>query len=92
MAKKLRDFTVTLYPATLDRGYIVTRFDFGQDLPKKSLQAATAEQAVAEALAFATTHGKPCQASVRIASGRKPTGFDKQTRALYFNMNLPQAS
>ncbi len=89
---KLRDFTVTLYPAKLERGFFVTSFDFGQELPKKQFQAATADQAVAEATAFATEHGKGCQASIRLVHGRKPAGFDAKTRSLYFNMDLPEAA
>ncbi len=92
MPKKLRDFTVTLYPAKIERGYFITRFEFGQELPKKSFQAATADQAVTEARAFATEHGKSCQASIRLVQGRKPAGFDAKTKSLYFNMEVQQAS
>ncbi len=92
MAKKLRDFTVTLYPAELERGFFVTKFDFGQDLPKKSFQATTATQVVAEVKAFAKDHGKPCHASARLIQGRKPAGFDEQTKSLYYNVDLPQAT
>lgn len=91
MAKE-RNFVVTLYPAERERGYFVTKFDFGQDLPKKAFQAVSTEQAVAEARAFAVAHGKPCHASIRIVKGRKPAGFDRQTRSLYFNMETPQTT
>ncbi|MCW9035400.1 MAG: hypothetical protein OQK35_00720 [Alphaproteobacteria bacterium] len=92
MTKKLRDFTVTLYPAKLERGFFVTSFDFGQEFPKKEFQVATTDQAVAKATAFATEHGKGCQASIRLVQGRKPAGFDAKTKSLYFNMELQQAS
>ncbi len=92
MAKKLRDFTITLYPAEFERGYFVTKFDFGQDLPKKHFQAATAAEIVVETEAFATAHGKPCHAGVRLVQGRKPAGFDAQTASLYYNMEMPKTS
>lgn len=92
MAKKLRDFLVTLYPAEYDRGYFVTKFQFGQDLPQQSFQAATTDAAIAVAEAFAMEHGDPCQASIRITQGRKPAGFDARTKSLYYNMDLPKAS
>jgi len=92
MAKKLRNFTVTLYPAKLERGFFVTSFDFGQELPKKQFQAATTDEALAEAKAFAIEHGKGCQASIRIIQGRKPAGFDAKTKSLYFNMDLPEVA
>lgn len=65
---------------------------FGQDLPKKNFQAATADQAVAEATAFATEHGKSCQASIRLVQGRKPSGFDVKTRSLYFFLDTQKAA
>ncbi len=92
MAKKLRDFTVTLYPAHLERGFYVTKFDFGQELPQKSFQVATADEAVAEAKAFASEHGKGCHASIRLDQGRKPAGFDVKCKNLYYNIELPVAS
>jgi hypothetical protein len=92
MSRKLRDFTVTLYPAHLERGFFTTEIDFGQEYPKKHFQAATADQVVAEAKAFATEHGKGCSANVRLVQGRKPAGFDAKTKSLYFNMNLPEVA
>lgn len=92
MSKKLRDFVVTLYPAKMERGYFVTRFEFGQDLPRKRVQASSADDVVAEARTFASDHGQPCHAGIRITQGRKPAGFDAKTKALYFNMDMPEAS
>jgi len=89
---KLRDFKVTLYPASLDRGFVVTKFSFGQELPKKKFQASTTDQVIAEAKAFAMEHGDACQASVSILSGRKPAGFDARAKNLYFNLPLTKAS
>jgi len=89
---KLRDFKVTLYPAHLDRGFVVTQFSFGQKLPEKRFQASTTDQVIAEAKAFAVEHGEPCQASVTILSGRKPAHFDKKAKDLYYNFPLPQVS
>ncbi len=89
---KLRDFKVTLYPAHLDRGFVVTQFSFGQKLPEKRFQATTIEQVIAEVKAFAEEHGEACQASVTLLSGRKPAHFDKKAKGLYYNLPLSQAS
>ncbi|MBE7635782.1 IS3 family transposase [Sneathiella sp. P13V-1] len=82
----------TLYPAKLERGFFVTSFGFGQELPQKQFQASTTDEAIGEAKAFTTEHSKGCQASIRITRGRKPAGFDAKTKSLYFNMELPDVA
>jgi len=92
MSKKRRNFVVTLYPATMERGYFVTRFDFGHDLPRKRIQASSTDEVIAETRTFASDHGRPCHAGIRITQGRKPAGFDAKTKSLYFNMERPEGS
>ena len=92
MSRKPRDFTITLYPAKREGGFVSTTIDFTQEYPRKGFQAATADQVVAEAKAFAVEYGEGCSASVRLVNGRKPAGFDAKCRGLYYNIDPPQAA
>ena len=83
---KIREFKVTLYPAHKERGFITTKFSFGQTYPNKLITAAGMPDLVSQVTTFANEHGEGCRASVTCVEGRKPPGFDKTTEDLYFNL------
>ncbi len=86
---KINPYSVTLYPATRERGFIRTSFTFGEmdKYPQKAFTADSVAHMVAAVTAFAEKHGEPCYASVRCHAARKPPGFDKATDSLYFNLD-----
>ena len=84
------DFTVTLYPAAREKGFIVTKQElFGRTYPNKKLQAAGVPHLIQQVSAFAKEHGEACKASVQCHARRKPRGFDAATSDLYFNLEPP---
>lgn len=91
MAKKLRDFLITLHPAHAEGAFRVTTFELGQDYPCKHVQAATTDDVIAQAASFAAEHGAGCKASIRLIKGRKPAHFDRLTKDLYYNIEQEPA-
>jgi len=91
MAKKLRAFTITLYPAHAEGAFMVTTFDACASYPSKQVQAATTDDVIALAKDFATEYGQGCKASIRLIAGRKPAHFDRQTADLYYNIKAEAA-
>lgn len=91
MAKKLRDFLITLYPAHAEGAFMVTTFELGQDYPCKHVRAATTDDIIALAAAFAIEHGQGCKAQIRLIKGRKPAHFDRLTKDLYYNIEQEAA-
>ncbi len=91
---KIIEYNVTLYPAKCERGYVVTSFEIGSDVeyPGLRFEADSVKAMLARVTAFATTHGKSCNASVRCIASRKPAGFDKATKGLYFNLVETEAA
>ena len=85
---QIRQYRVTLYPATRSGNSITTRFElFGKSYPQMTFDAAGVPDMVRQVTAFATEHGEGCRASVQCLAARKPPGFDKATGALYFNLD-----
>ena len=82
--KKL--YRVTLRPSELKGKTIITRWTYGEDYPTKEFEARGVQAALDQVCIFANEYGKGCRASVRCLSGRKPPGFDKVMRELYFNL------
>ena len=88
---KTNPYSVTLYPAKRDRGFITTSFTFGKEYPTKRFEANSVDEMLLTVAAFASEHGKPCYASVRCDAARNPPGFKKATESLYFNLDkLPE--
>lgn len=83
---QVREFKVTLYPAHRERGFFVTKVNFGNPYPNRTISAAGMLDLVGQVEAFANQHGEGCSASVRCLGGRKPPGFKKATQDLYFNI------
>ena len=82
-----RQYEVTLYPAHIEGGFIVTKFQIcGDTYPTRSFEAAGIPDMLGQVERFAMEHGESCRASVRCLSARKPPGFDKATDDLYFNL------
>ena len=89
---KIRKFKVTLYPAHKERGFITTKFSFGQTYPNKQITAAGMSDLIGQVTTFANEHGEGCRASVTCVEGRKPPGFNKATEKLYFNLKELEAT
>lgn len=89
---KINPYSVTLYPAKRDRGFISTTFTFGEDYPTLQFTADSVKVMLARVAAFAKEHGKPCYASVSCLAPRKPPGFKKATDNLYFNLEEADAA
>ena len=86
MAKAL-NYKITLHPAGYERGFFTTTVDlFGKDYPEREITAAGMADLKTQIRSFAKEHGEPCRASVRHFAARKPAGFDKATKDLYYNM------
>ena len=91
---KINPYSVTLYPAKRERGFISTSFTICGDVEHPTLQftADSVAAMVAKVTAFAKKHGKSCYASVRCFAARKPPGFKKATDSLYFNLEEADAA
>ena len=91
---KIIDYSVTLYPAKRENGFIATSFQFGSgvEYPRLRFQADSIKAMLARVTVFATEHGESCNASVRCLAPRKPAGFDKTTNSLYFNLDEAEAA
>jgi len=91
---KIINYGVTLYPAKREGGFIATSFEFGliDKYPKQRFEADSVKAMLDKVKAFAETHGKPCNASVRCLAPRKPAGFDRATHSLYFNLDKANAA
>ncbi len=84
---KARSYKITLYPAGYDRGFLTSSFElFGKEYPSREITAAGMADLKNQIRSFAQEHGEPCRASVRHFATRKPPGFDKATKDLYYNM------
>ena len=91
---KINPYSVTLYPAKQERGFISTTFTICCDVEHPTLQftADSVAAMVAEVATFAEKHGDSCYASVRCLAPRKPPGFKKATERLYFNLEEADAA
>ena len=91
---KIINYSVTLYPAKRERGFIVTNIEFGSltEYPKQHFEADSVKAMLEKVKVFAETHGEPCNASVRCLAPRKPGGFDSATHSLYFNLDEANAA
>lgn len=83
---QMRNYMITLYPAEVDRGFLVTKFRITDTHPTKHLEAAGISDLLDQVEHYAMEHGEPCRASVRCLSDRKPPGFDRATQDLFFNL------
>ncbi len=85
---KIISYRVILYPVSRDRGFLVTKFEIGSNkqYPTCHFDADSVPAMLEKVKAFATSHGEPCRASVYCDAPRKPAGFDKATKDLYFNL------
>jgi len=84
---KINPYKVTLYPAIRDRGFITTKFTFGETYPTDTFEADSVAVMVQKVTKFATDHGAGCSASVDCLGKRNPPGFAKATDKLYFNLD-----
>ena len=83
-------FVVTLYPAKEENGALISQYQvFGKEYPSRQIDAANVPTLVAQIAAFADGHGEGCRASVKCLAPRKPNGFDKETKNLYYNLDNP---
>ena len=91
---KVNPYSVTLYPAKRENGFVVTRVELfsGKTYPEKAFTANSVQAMVAEVTAFAEEHGEPCSAHVTCHATRKPPGFKKATDGLYFNLDRAEAA
>ena len=91
---KIISYSVRLYPAKREGGFIATSFEFGliDEYPSLRFEANSVKAMLEKVEAFAETHGKPCSASVRCLAPRKPAGFDRATHSLYFNLDKTEAA
>ncbi len=80
------DYTVKLYRAHKEGGFIVTKYEFGESHPTREITAAGMDDLVSQITTFAMEHGEGCRASVRCHAPRKPPGFKKATEDLVFNL------
>ena len=81
------DYTVHLYPAHREGGFVVTKYEiFGATYPSKQITAAGMDDLVSQVTDFAMEHGEGCRASVKCHAARKPPGFKKATEDLVFNL------
>ena len=88
-----RQYEVTLYPAHVEGEFIVTKFQIGgETYPARRFEAAGVPDLLDQVERFAMEHGESCRASVRCLSARKPPGFDKATKDLYFNLREAEQS
>lgn len=92
---KIIQYSITLYPAKRDGAFIVTSADLSLNpktkYPNKTFESDSVKAMLEQVTTFAAEHGESCNASVRCLAPRKPTGFDKLTKYLYFNLD-PVAS
>lgn len=89
---QIRQYRVTLHPAKRRGDFVETRVDIRKAYPEKIIDAAGVPDLIRQVTAFAEEHGEGCAASVRCLAARKPPGFDKATRRLYFNLDNPENS
>ncbi len=89
---KSQDYTVKLYRARRERGFVVTEYDFGDSQPSRQITAAGMDDPVSQIEDFAIEHGEGCRASVKCHAARNPPGFAKATEDLYFNLEAASAA
>lgn len=89
---KSYDYTVKLYRARRERGFVVTEYDFGDSQPSRQITAAGMDDLVSQIEDFAMEYGEGCRASVKCHAARKPPGFRKATEDLYFNLEAAAAA
>lgn len=84
----LKKFKVVLHPAKRERGFTQTTMDlFGAVNPTLVFEAQNTTAVIEIVTKFAVEHGKPCAAHVHCLSKPKPSGFDKATEQLYYNLD-----
>lgn len=82
-----KHFRVTFIPAKRDGAFIVSSFTMmGEDLPRYDIFHETLDALMADVERLGKLQEQGVSASIRCMEKRKPNGFDKRTKRLYYNL------